>query len=143
MVTSQGGLGSDALPLPEPLLELLAELLLEALLELLAELLAELLPELLPELFPELLPLVLVLPESPPPPPPPQAANIAAASSAKAVPMKWRRFKPKGSGVWPDGAAEWGAVWGPLFFIKPLLGCGEEIALVTFMSDMVIHFNVK
>jgi hypothetical protein len=103
VVTNQ--LVGAALPLPELLAELLLEALLELLteplLELLAELLeplAELLPELLPDPLLELLPLVLVLPESPPPPPPPpQAASSAAASSAKAVPMKWRRFKPSGS----------------------------------------------
>ncbi len=98
VVTTQ--LVGDALPLPELLAELLAELLLETLAELLAELLLEPLAELLAELLPELLPLVLVLPESPPPPPPPQAASRAAASSARAVPMKWRRFKPMGSVGW-------------------------------------------
>ena len=133
VVTNQ--LVGAALPLPEPL----------------AELLAEPLAELLAEPLPELLPLVLVLPESPPPPPPPQAARRAAASSARAVPMKWRRFKPMGSvgwavvpgcprpSVWPrveSGLAlvlPWAMLWpmfgGRWFFIKPLCGAWGKCAL--------------
>ena len=105
--------GGAALALPEPLPELLAELL--------AELLPEALPEPLPDPLPDPLPLIPVPPESPPPPPPPQADSNAAASSANAVPMKWRRFKPKGSVDGFEAVAAWaeGVSWLPGWLVLP------------------------